>query len=382
MKQNPCYAIEIIGGTPYLLPFGQNIADQKSSFQLDETGVFLWNHLAECDTEEELVQLVLNEKEVPDATEAEIREDLQSFLSVLKMTGVILEETSCDLPSAGSVSIGDLVISFRGKPSYISKQFDRFRVSDVDNPDLTILIQSAPRKRYSGMLCVIENRELSVYSDSTGWQFVFPKFDNISSVWLSKDLRTADIHIRYEDEKSALREHIFHVIRHLFLFKAQSCGLFALHSASIAYQGKAYLFSGPSGTGKSTHTALWKKLFGVADINGDVNLLSADGTVYGMPWCGTSGICTPEKYPLGGIVFLKQAKEDRALRLEADSSILRISQRLISPAYTKEQLEQNLSFASELSGRIPVWRLFCTKNDDAAIVMKDAVDAYLSRSVR
>ena len=36
-------------------------------------------------------------------------------------------------------------------------------------------------------------------------------------------------------------------------------GMFALHSASLLYLEKAWLFSGPSGMGKSTHTALWKK---------------------------------------------------------------------------------------------------------------------------
>ena len=34
------------------------------------------------------------------------------------------------------------------------------------------------------------------------------------------------------------------------------------HSSAIAVDGKAYLFAAPSGTGKSTHTRLWRETFG------------------------------------------------------------------------------------------------------------------------
>ena len=42
---------------------------------------------------------------------------------------------------------------------------------------------------------------------------------------------------------------------------------------SFEYQKKVWLISGASGAGKSTHSALWKKLFDVKDVNGDLNLL-------------------------------------------------------------------------------------------------------------
>lgn len=47
-------------------------------------------------------------------------------------------------------------------------------------------------------------------------------------------------------------------------------GLF-FHSSALMLDGKAYLFSAPSGTGKSTHTALWQRHFGgrVQMINDD-----------------------------------------------------------------------------------------------------------------
>lgn len=37
---------------------------------------------------------------------------------------------------------------------------------------------------------------------------------------------------------------------------------FLLHGAAVSYKNKAYIFTARSGTGKTTHIAVWKKLFG------------------------------------------------------------------------------------------------------------------------
>ncbi|MEG1578660.1 MAG: hypothetical protein RR336_07840, partial [Oscillospiraceae bacterium] len=80
-----------------------------------------------------------------------------------------------------------------------------------------------------------------------------------------------------------------------------------LHASALAYRGSAYLFSGPSGLGKSTHTALWQRLFGAELLNDDKPALRRiDGTwqAYGTPWSGKDDKSKPERYPLGGICFL------------------------------------------------------------------------------
>ena len=64
-------------------------------------------------------------------------------------------------------------------------------------------------------------------------------------------------------------------------------GRFLMHGAAIAYNGAAYLFTAPSGTGKSTHIRLWRQYLGsgVSVINGDKPFLSLaeDGTASGAP---------------------------------------------------------------------------------------------------
>ena len=99
-----------------------------------------------------------------------------------------------------------------------------------------------------------------------------------------------------------------------------------LHASAAALGGRAYLFSGPCGRGKSTHTRLWQQAFGdaVQVFNDDKPALRRlDGRwyAYGTPWCGKDGINLNQKWRLGGICFLEQAPENRIRRLTAAEAL-------------------------------------------------------------
>ena len=92
-------------------------------------------------------------------------------------------------------------------------------------------------------------------------------------------------------------------------------------------------------------------------------------------WCGTSGIFTAEAYELGGIILLgRDLQTDYLEELNPSEKILRVMQRMISPAWTERQLSENLFFAGEIADRVPVLHLLCTKNFSAACVMKNTID--------
>lgn len=99
-----------------------------------------------------------------------------------------------------------------------------------------------------------------------------------------------------------------------------------LHASAVAYDGRAYLFSGPSGVGKTTHTKLWQQIFGdeAVVINDDKPALRfRDGRwyAYGTPWCGKDGINLNRKVPLAGICFLEQGEENSVSLLSAKDAI-------------------------------------------------------------
>lgn len=101
---------------------------------------------------------------------------------------------------------------------------------------------------------------------------------------------------------------------------------FLMHGAVIAYKNNGYVFSAPSGTGKSTHISLWKKYLGeeVTIINGDKPFLEfreKETLVYGTPWAGKEGWQTNTSVPLKAIVFLKQAPINRIYSISTTEAI-------------------------------------------------------------
>lgn len=239
---------------------------------------------------------------------------------------------------------------------------------------------------------LIRNEELVVCENEQGYIILFPSMNQIREAHMTSDGRFAQIYVKGVD-KEKTKEELFHAIRHFFLFFAQRQGFFAIHSASILYRDQVWLFSGHSGMGKSTHTNLWKEQFGTKIINGDLNLIgwsngeqtnigqSVDKPgskghpiVYGMPWCGTSGIASTKSYPLGGIVLLGRSDNDHFESLTNDQKIVRVMQRMISPVWTEDMLETNLKCSAKLAKEVPIYYLLCTKEPSAAYVMKARID--------
>ena len=145
-----------------------------------------------------------------------------------------------------------------------------------------------------------------------------------------------------------------------------------LHASGAAYRGRAYLFSGPCGRGKSTHTRLWQSTFGneVRVFNDDKPALRrTDGCwlAYGTPWCGKDGININESWPLGGICFLEQGSENRIRRIEPAESIPLVLEQTLNRLVPRD-MEQLLTLLDSLLREIPVF-LFENRPDEAAARM-------------
>jgi len=146
---------------------------------------------------------------------------------------------------------------------------------------------------------------------------------------------------------------------------------FYLHSSAVELEGRAYLFSGPSGMGKSTHTRLWQQLFGDAAqvFNEDKPALRCRGGrwfAYGTPWCGKDGINQNKKVPLAAICFLKQAGENRIRRLPPREALTKIMGQTIRRMRCVENLDLLLAHLEKLVQQIPVFELENRPEPEAA----------------
>lgn len=164
-----------------------------------------------------------------------------------------------------------------------------------------------------------------------------------------------------------------------FACKLLDFGGFCLHSSAVALNGRAVLFSGPCGTGKSTHTGLWQQYFGsdrAVIINDDKPALCrANGIfyTYGTPWSGKSALNSNIQVPLGAVVFLNQAKENRIRRLdnrEAVQMLIYQSQRSVS---NRDRMDSLLTLLDALLKVIPIYQMDCNISFDAVKTVYDEI---------
>ena len=141
-----------------------------------------------------------------------------------------------------------------------------------------------------------------------------------------------------------------------------------LHSSAVLLDGKAYLFSANSGTGKSTHTEKWCRLFGARYLNDDkpaLRLVDGIWMAYGTPWSGKNDLSSPEGAPVGGIAFLKRGEEN-AIRSMSAQEAVPLLMRQSQWKLTMEQMDKQLKLADHLLCNVPIWELTCRNDDDAA----------------
>ena len=154
---------------------------------------------------------------------------------------------------------------------------------------------------------------------------------------------------------------------------------FLIHSSAVALDGKAYLFSGPCGVGKSTHTRLWRGEFGRAAeiINDDkpaIRLQEGRFDVYGTPWSGKSRRNRNIRVPLAGLALLSQAPENHIERVHDAEALYFTLNQTVRP-YGSGQTERLLALLDRFFRIVPVWRLACAPNAEAVRLAHAAMSA-------
>ena len=143
------------------------------------------------------------------------------------------------------------------------------------------------------------------------------------------------------------------------------------HTSVIVWQNQAVLFLGESGTGKSTHTRLWREnILGAKLLNDDspiVSIPNGVATASGSPWSGKTHCYHNKSFPIKGIVRLSQAPHNKITRL---SNIASLGALLPScpPAFAYDEALQDkiCQTLSTVIATVPIYHLECLPDADAA----------------
>lgn len=157
-----------------------------------------------------------------------------------------------------------------------------------------------------------------------------------------------------------------------FYKKFISEGGIMVHASAVEVDGKAYLFSADSGTGKSTHTKQWQNYFGkerALIINDDKPAIRKDKNgwaAYGTPFSGKTDENLNRKAILQGICMLERGNENAIERIGAWEAIPLLMRQTIVPR-SEKMAGELLAILDTLLSEVPVYRMKCTISKEAVV---------------
>lgn len=142
------------------------------------------------------------------------------------------------------------------------------------------------------------------------------------------------------------------------------------HASAIAVDGKCYLFTAKSGTGKSTHTRLWRELLGdrAIMVNDDKPFLGVtpEGImVFGSPWDGKHHLSTNTAVPLHGICIVTRGEQNQITSITGKEALHTLMEQSFMPEDPFLRLRV-LDMINEICKQIPLYRMACNMELDAA----------------
>lgn len=199
-----------------------------------------------------------------------------------------------------------------------------------------------------------------------------------------EELVTEQTRLKEEAIREGMRTRVFpdpflerSVIQQKFARALLCHDILLLHGSTVAADGKAYLFTAKCGTGKSTHTRLWRELLGdrAVMVNDDKPFLrfTPEGVLAcGSPWSGKHGLDNNITVPLGGICILERGQENRIRPMDATEALSFLLTQCDPPEDTA-QLPQYHILMEKLVQRVPLWHMQCNKEIGAAQTAFDAM---------
>jgi len=151
-----------------------------------------------------------------------------------------------------------------------------------------------------------------------------------------------------------------------------------LHSSAVVVDGYAYLFSANSGTGKSTHTGLWKEYFGdrafiINDDKPAVRKVDGEWYVYGTPWSGKTDLNVNTRAKLGAIVFLERSENNWIEEMTPADAVSRFIGQTTRKLNKLENMERLLTNIDTLLTEVPLYKMGCNISFEAVKVAYEKI---------
>jgi hypothetical protein len=165
----------------------------------------------------------------------------------------------------------------------------------------------------------------------------------------------------------------------LFQHRLARDGAVELHACGVVWRGRALVFCGRSGAGKSTTARLWRRHAKGARLLSDDRLILRPGRrgarVYGTPWHGDGGFASPASAPLAALFFLRHGASTRLLPLSRSEAAARLFARSFPPPWDREGVARALDACADAAALAPAFELSFRPDRRAVLAVQEAARA-------
>ena len=152
---------------------------------------------------------------------------------------------------------------------------------------------------------------------------------------------------------------------------------FMLHGSAVSVDGEGYLFTAKSGTGKSTHTKLWRELLGdrAVIVNDDkpfIRITDDEARIYGTPYSGKEGLNTNVSAPLKAVCIIERSESNRIEPIDFSDAFPILIQQTYHPS-KREIFNRTFDLLDRLNGFVKFYRLSCNRELEAAEISYNAM---------
>lgn len=207
--------------------------------------------------------------------------------------------------------------------------------------------------------------------------YASPSSKASASMEINRDFSVFRISLSPQPSFSLPAQMLMNALMVCYSFATSRQSTLILHSSTIVYRGRAYMFLGGSGVGKSTHSQLWLRSFeGCELLNDDnpiVRLENSGLRAYGSPWSGKTPCYKQLNAPVGAMVELCQAEENEICPLYGAEAYASILSNCNTVRCNERAYNAILETAAKLVERVPFYRLKNRPDADAAELCRDTI---------